>query len=95
VGHPQPLLSLPEGCANRLCCVVSDFLLRGWLERLAFEEIHSLVSEGGLHLSAISAREKALLVKQACHRLASGVNPAAHIAYWVGHRPLGRPSPIG
>ncbi len=34
----------------------------------------------------MATRAQALLAKQACHRLAGGGNPTAHIAYWMGLR---------
>jgi hypothetical protein len=89
------IIPMPPAVANRLRRAVSDFLWKGRLERLAFDELHSPFSEGGLRLSAIAARAQALLAKQACHRLAGGGNPAAHIAYWVGLRLRGRLPALG
>jgi hypothetical protein len=74
------ILPMPATVAIRLCRAVSDFLWRGRMEHLAFEELHSPFSEGGLRLSTIDTRAQAL-AKQACHRLA-----AAHIVYWMGLR---------
>ncbi len=84
VWYLAQILPMPTGIASHLRRVVTEFFWNGRLERLAFEVLHLPVSEGGLHLSAVSARAQALLVKQACHRLAGGGNPAAHIAYCVG-----------
>jgi hypothetical protein len=89
------ILPMPPAVANRLRRAVSDFLWKGRLERLAFDELHSPIAEGGLHLSAITTRAQALLAKQACHRLAGGGNPAGHIAYWVGLRLRGRLPALG
>jgi hypothetical protein len=44
------------------------------MEHLAFEELHSPFSEGGLRLSTIDTRAQAL-AKQACHRLAAPTSP--------------------
>jgi hypothetical protein len=74
------IIPMPPAVASRLRRAVSDFLWKGRLERLALDELHSPLAEGGLRLSAIATRAQALLAKQACHRLAGGGNPAAHIA---------------
>jgi zinc-binding in reverse transcriptase len=39
-----------------------------------------------MDLTCVATRAQALLAKQACHRIAGGSLPAAHIAYWLGLR---------
>jgi hypothetical protein len=95
VWYLAQIIPMPPAVADRLRRAVSDFLWKGRLERLAFDELHSPLGEGGLRLSAIATRAQALLAKQACHRLAGGGNPAAHIAYWVGLRLRGPLPPLG
>jgi hypothetical protein len=80
------ILPLPKRLASRLQKAAGDFLWRGRLERLAYDELHVPLSEGGLKLSAIAERAQSLLAKQACHRLAAGGKQSQHIAYWVGLR---------
>ena len=70
--------------ANRLRRMVADFLWRGHLTRLAFDELHGPLSRGGLGLSCLQTRAQSLLVKQAFHHLAAGGRPALHLAYWMG-----------
>jgi hypothetical protein len=71
---------------TRLQKAAGDFLWRGRLERLAYDELHTPLAEGGLRLSAIPERAQSLLAKQACHRLAAGGRPTQHLAYWLGLR---------
>jgi hypothetical protein len=50
------ILPLPSTAAARLRRAISDFLWKGRLERLAYEELHIPFSEGGLCLSSIPPR---------------------------------------
>jgi hypothetical protein len=81
------ILPLPKRLASRLQKAAGDFLWRGRLERLAYDELHVPLSEGGLRLSAIAERAQSLLAKQACHRLAGRGQAVS------AHRLLGGPSP--
>jgi hypothetical protein len=75
------ILPLPAAQAGRLRRAAGDFLWRGRLERLAYDELHRPLREGGLGLSCIASRADALLVKQAAHQIAAGGRPARHFAY--------------
>ncbi len=66
------ILPLPPAPTARLRRAAGDFLWQGRFERLAHDELHGLLSSGGLRTSAIQTRAEALLAKQACHRLAGG-----------------------
>jgi hypothetical protein len=80
------ILPLPKASAARLQRAAGDFLWRGRLERLAYDELHVPLAEGGLRLTSIPERAQSLLAKQACHRLAAGGRQAQHLAYWIGLR---------
>jgi hypothetical protein len=83
-----PFVVLGSDLAAPRCILVaaSAFLWRGWLERLAWDELHTPPSRGSLGLTCVATRAQALLAKQACHRIAGGGRLAAHIAYWLGLR---------
>jgi hypothetical protein len=74
---PPPLLAP----ATRFWQIAADFLWQGRLRRLAFDELHSKRSEGGLGLSCLQTRAQSMLAKQACHHLASRGRPALHLGY--------------
>jgi hypothetical protein len=74
------ILPLPAAQHRRIWSAATAFLWRGRLEKLAWDELHIPPAEGGLGLTCVRSRAQALLAKQACHRLAVGGRPAAHIA---------------
>ncbi len=78
------ILPLPQLALRRILRAASDFVWRGRLERLAWAELTAPQRAGGLAVAEVATRARALLLKQACHRLASGGRPRAHISYWVG-----------
>jgi hypothetical protein len=80
------ILPLPSTVHRRIRAAAGAFLWRGRFERLAWDELHVPPAQGGLGLTCVASRAQALLAKQACHRIAAGGHPAAHIAYWLGHR---------
>ena len=80
------ILPLPKTFLTRILRAASGFLWQGRLERLAWNEAAAPPHKGGLGLARIEVRAQALLTKQACHRLASGGRPRAHLSYWVGLR---------
>jgi hypothetical protein len=80
------ILPLSKPMATRLQKATGEFLWRGRLERLAYDELHGPLAEGGLRLSCILARAQSLLAKQACQRLAAGGRQERHLAYWIGLR---------
>jgi hypothetical protein len=57
------ILPLPRPMVTRLQKDEGDFLWRDWLERLAYNELHTPLAEGGLRLSAIPERAQSLLAK--------------------------------
>jgi hypothetical protein len=77
-------LPLPSTAAARLRTAVADFLWRGRLERLPFDELHRPRDQGGLGLPCLQTRAEALFAKQHCHFLAAGGRLAAHAAFWLG-----------
>ena len=77
---PPPLVAL----ATRFRQLVADFLWRGRLRRLAFDELHDKRDKGGLGLSCPQTRAQSMLAKQACRHLASRGHPALHLGYWLG-----------
>lgn len=82
------ILPLPKPFQKRILRAASGFLWKGRLERLAWTETESPQHKGGLGLVSLGARAEALLAKQACHRLAAGGRPRAHLSYWIGLRLL-------
>ena len=72
--------------AQQLTTAAGAFLWRSHLERLAWQELHRPLRQGGLGISCVSSRAQALWAKQACWALAAGGNAAAHVALWAGHR---------
>ena len=82
------ILPLPSFLAKRIIRAASNFLWKGRLERLAWSELEATPGQGGLGVADLEARAKALLLKQACHRLAAGGRPRAHLSYWLGLRLL-------
>jgi hypothetical protein len=61
------ILPLPTAAHHRVKAAAGAFLWRGRLERLAWDELHSPPSQGGLGLTCVATRAQALLAKQACH----------------------------
>ncbi len=80
------ILEFPAHFVGRLKRAAGDFLWRGHLERLAYDELHRPLSQGGLRLSCPASRAESLLAKQTLHLLAAGGRPASHLAYWMGQR---------
>ncbi len=80
------ILPLPSSFVGRLKRAVGAFLWRGHFERLAYDELHRPLSQGGLRLSCVASRAEALLAKQTCHLIAQGGRAAGHLAYWLGQR---------
>ncbi len=80
------ILPLPASFVGRLKRAAGGFLWRGHLERLAYDELHRPLSQGGLHLSCPASRAEALLGKQTLHLIANGGRAAGHLAYWLGQR---------
>jgi len=78
------ILPLPQKHLTSILAALRTFLWKGCLERLALKELHRPLSEGGLGLVCVQTRAKALLAKQACHRIASGGKSYQHLAYWIG-----------
>jgi hypothetical protein len=61
-----------------------SFLWLGYLERLAWQELHNKKEAGGLGVSCIFTRGQALLSEQLCHQMAAGGFPATHLAFGLG-----------
>jgi hypothetical protein len=80
------ILPLPPAFHRRIRTAAGDFLWRGRLERLPWDELHAPPALGGLGLTCVATRAQSMLAKQACRRLAGGGQPAAHLAYWLGLR---------
>jgi hypothetical protein len=78
------VLPLPPGPAATLRRAAADFLWRGHLERLAWDELHSSGDMGGLGVPCIQTRAQALLAKQWWAFIAAGGRLAAHAAFWMG-----------
>ncbi len=78
------ILPLPAAFLRRILRSASNFLWGGRLERLAWAELEAPKAEGGLGVANIASRARALLLKQACHRLNGGGQPRAHLSYWLG-----------
>ena len=89
------ILPMPAVQLKRIKKAAGAFLWKGRLERLAWDELHGPLYEGGLALSCVASRAQALLAKQACHRLAAGGRPFAHLAYWIGLRLKGHLASLG
>ena len=77
-------LPLPAAAAQGLTAAAGVFLWRGHLERLAWQELHRLLTEGGLAISCAQSRAQALWAKQACWALGGEGQAAQHLAYWLG-----------
>ena len=60
------------------------FLWSGHQERLAWQELHRPLPEGGLAISCVQSRAQALWAKQACWALGGEGQAAQHLAYWLG-----------
>ena len=82
------VLPLPGDFRGRIQRAAGNFLWRGRLERLAWDELEAPKRRGGLGVANVEARALALLAKQACHRLAAGGRPRGHLSYWLGLRLL-------
>jgi hypothetical protein len=78
------ILPLPAAVAQRLAAAAGAYLWRGHLERLAWQELHSPLAEGGLALSCLQSRAQALLAKQFCWAVGNEGEAAAHWAFWLG-----------
>ena len=82
------ILPLPKLFLGRILRAASTFLWQGRLERLKWEELVRPLHAGGLGVTCVASRAQAMLAKQACHRLAAGGRPAAHLSFWLGLRLL-------
>jgi len=80
------IIPLPTPALARIKKAAGKFLWKGRLERLAWSELHGPLRAGGIGLPCVATRAQSLLAKQACHRLAGGGRPAAHLSYWIGLR---------
>ena len=79
--------TLPQRVARDVTTAAGTFLWRGLgfgLERLAWQELHRPLAEGGLAVSCIFSRGQALLAKQMCWMVGQGGPPADHLAFWLG-----------
>jgi hypothetical protein len=83
------ILPLPSQVAQRLTSAAGSFLWRSHLERLAWQELHSPLTDGGLAVSDLNSRAQALLAKQFCWQAGNGGHAAGHWAYWLGSRLAG------
>ena len=77
-------LPMPAQAAQRLTSAAGTFLWRGHLERLAWQELHRPLQEGGLAITCVQSRAQALWAKQACWTLGGEGQAAQHLAYWLG-----------
>ena len=77
-------LPLPPAAARGLTAAAGTFLWKGSVERLAWQELHRPLQEGGLAISCLQSRAQAMWAKQACWMLGGGGQAAQHIAYWLG-----------
>ena len=77
-------LHAPSDSVIRNKIIFFQQIWRGRLERLAWPQIVAPTHKGGLGVACIEVRARALLDKQACHRLAAGGWPRAHLSYWIG-----------
>ena len=79
------ILPMPPQVAQQLTTAAGAFLWKGRnLGRLAWQELHSPLTEGGLNVSSVATRAQALLSKQFCWAVGNGGEAAAHWAYWLG-----------
>ena len=78
------VLPLPPEAAAVLRRAAADFLWRGYLERLPWDELHSPFSAGGLALPCIQTRAEALFTKQWASFVVAGDRLAAHATFWLG-----------
>jgi len=85
------ILPMSQEVAARLERAASNFLWIGRLERLAWQELHVPLHQGGLGVSCVFSRAQALWVKQAARQLAGGGPVARQLAYWLGLRLRGEP----
>ena len=65
-------LPMPTAAAQQLTAAAGNFLWRGHLERLAWQELHRPLLEGGLAISCLQSRAQAMWAKQACWSLGGG-----------------------
>jgi hypothetical protein len=75
-------LPLPQAASAKATSLACSFLWLGYLERLAWQELHNREA-GGLRVSCVLSRGQALFSKQHCHQAAAG-GTAAHLAFWLG-----------
>ena len=77
-------LPMPASVSQQLTAAAGNFLWRGHLERLAWQELHRPLLEGGLAISCLQSRAQAMWAKQACWALGGDTQAGLHLAYWLG-----------
>ena len=78
-------LPLPGRVAGRLEALMTSYLWRGKLEKLALQELFCSTKDGGLGLVDIRSKAEALFIKQSCRMLADLEGRSfKHIKYWIG-----------
>lgn len=80
------IIPMPSAIAQQLTTAAGSLLWKGHRERLAWQELHCPLSEGGLAISSVASRAQALITKQFCWSVGNGGNAASHWAYWIGQR---------
>ena len=80
------VLWLPPVWAAVFRKAVREFVWKDRFERLAMEELHVPLAQGGLSIPCIQTRAQSLLAKQCCHFIGGGGRLAVHLSFWLGPR---------
>ena len=72
-------LPMPASVSQQLTAAAGNFLWRGHLERLAWQELHRPLLEGGLAISCLQSRAQAMWAKQACWALGGDTQAGLHL----------------
>ena len=83
--YKAQILPLPGRLAAQFESIMYRYLWRGKLEKLALQELHGPVKEGGLGLVDIRTKADSLFIKQACRMLSEpNGRSLSHVKYWIG-----------
>ena len=85
VYYVASILPIKPTMIKKFESVMGKFLWRGWLLRVALDEVKNGLSRGGLDLVCLQSMCNSLLLSQ-CLRLlrSSDLKSIAHIGYWIG-----------
>ena len=79
------VLPLPRKFRNLIESAITQFLWRGYLERLEINEIKNEASQGGLGLICVFSKANSLFLKSTCRMLVTpNTSYYQHIQYWLG-----------